>query len=69
MALSQKHVVTASLQVRGGAAKIVALESAISITAYEDGRTPESVIETARIFESYLTEGVSEEGAGSNDEG
>ena len=61
MALPQKHTVTAKVQVTGGAAKICALESAIQITAYSDERTPESVIEVARKFESYLTEGATED--------
>ena len=61
MALPQKHVVNAKVQVTGGAAKICALESAIAVTCYDDSRNAESVIEVARKFEQYLTEGATED--------
>lgn len=56
MALPQKHTVTANVQVRGGAARVVALSAAVEFSRYEEGVSASRVIGIAREFESYLTE-------------
>ena len=67
MALPQKHTVTANVQVRGGAARVVALENAVRFSANSD-RTSADVIDVARTFEDYLNGPDDETDAANDDE-
>lgn len=55
MALPQKHTITANVQVRGGAARVVALENAVKLVCVAGDRSASGAIEVAKKFEEYLS--------------
>ena len=68
MALPQRHTVNAKVQVTGGAARIVALQSAVQLWSKTERFVgPETVIDTAKVLENYLIEGSTEDAVSDDD--